>query len=238
MLKPANKLTLHDNILSQMMHAIRKGEWLPGEKLPNEQTLAKQFAVSRNSLREVLKALVLAGILEARPGQGTFLTQNAIHNLEAGNLASTVCGNASLWDLKEVRCLLEGHIAYMAAKRATKEQIEELAHALMTDDKEENLTESHARFHKILAGAAGNSLLASMLMSVQREMDVLRQKYSLMPRATLETFTAEHTEIYRKVKACRPEEAREAMLKHIEDAWSDSLYADIKEEDLEAHLKS
>ena len=124
MIRAANKSTLHDNILAQLITAIRNGVWKPGEKLPGEQELAKTFNVSRNCLREVLKALVLSGVLRAHPGQGTFITADAVRRLEADSLASTIWGDASLWDMKEVRLPIEGHIAYLAAKRATPDRAE------------------------------------------------------------------------------------------------------------------
>lgn len=227
MIQPASKSTLHDNILAQLIGAIKSGVWKSGEKLPGEQELAKNFHVSRNSIREVLKALVLSGVLNANPGQGTFVTADAISKLDGDSLSSTIWGDASLWDMKEVRLLLEGHIAYLAAKMATPEQLNELKSALKRIASEENITESHAHFHRILASMAGNPLLTSLLNSVQNKMDEQRRRYSFMPQAAMETFDKEHAYIYEMVKNRQPEEAREAMIKHIEAAWTDSLYADL-----------
>jgi Transcriptional regulators len=228
MIRPASKSTLHDNILVQLLDAIRSGVWKPGEKLPGELELADRFHVSRNSIREVLKALVLSGVLKAHPGQGTFVTADAISKLDGDSLASTIWGDASLWDMKEVRLLLEGHIAYLAAKRATPDQLKKLKNALERVEPDENITESHARFHGILSTMADNPLLTTLLNSVQNKMDEQRRLYSSMPRAALETFDQEHAYIFEMVKKGKPEEAREAMIEHIEAAWTDSLYADLK----------
>lgn len=228
MFRPVVKATVHDNILAQIVHAIAQGVWQPGDKLPGEQELAKQFKVSRNSIREVLKALAISGVLEAQPGQGTFLTRDALSKLEGGGLASSIWGDASLWDMKEVRQLLESHIAYLAAKRATPGQIEELEQALRSHPTGENITESHARFHQILSTMAGNPLLTHLLRSVQGKMDELRKRYRTMPQGVMDTFDLEHERIFTMVKERKPEEAREAMIKHIDDAWMDSLYAGLK----------
>lgn len=227
MMKPANRSTLHDNILAQLIEAIKQGTWQPGDKLPGEQELAKTFLVSRNSIREVLKALVLSGVLEAHPGQGTFLTADAVSKLEGDSLASAIWGDASLWDMKEVRILLEGHIAYLAAKRATEQEVEDLRQSLCRVSAEENITESHARFHRILSTMAGNPLLTNLLHSVQNKMDELRRRYSRMPQGVMNTYDEEHAYIYEMVKERRPEEARDAMIRHIEAAWTDSLYTDL-----------
>lgn len=230
MLQPASKSTLHDNILAQLLDAIRSGAWKPGEKLPGELELANKFHVSRNSIREVLKALVLSGVLKAHPGQGTFVTADAINKLEGESLASAIWGDASLWDMKEVRLLLEGHISYLAAKRATPEQLEKLKKSLERIEPGENITESHARFHGILANMAGNPLLTNLLNSVQNKMDEQRRLYSAMPQGAMDTYDEEHAYIYEMVKSRKPEEAREAMIKHIEAAWTDSLYDGLRKQ--------
>lgn len=228
MFKPANRTTLHDNVLSQLIEGIKQGQWKPGEKLPGEMVMAQQFKVSRNCIREVLKALALADIIEAHPGSGTFVTPHALQNLEGPQLASSVIGNTSLWELKDIRGLLEGHAAYLAAQLANDEQIEKL-HKALEPQLKENITESHAGFHKVLLEIANNQLLSRILASVQKEMDLLRAKYGRLPQGILDTYTVEHAEIYQMVKAHQPEAARDAMLRHIDAAWTDTLYEDVKE---------
>lgn len=228
MFKPASKSTLHDNILSQLVGGIRNGKWLPGEKLPGEQELAKQFKVSRNCIREVLKALALSGVLEARPGQGTFLTKDALARLDGGGLASTVFGDASLGELIEVRRLLEGHTAYLAAGRATKDEITLLQKALQVRRAEESYKENDFRFHKILSTMAGNALLQNMLATVQGRMAEVHKNYLKMPGAVVHDFDREHRGIFEKIRDKDPEGARQAMVDHIDGAWMDVLFAELK----------
>ena len=227
MIKPASRSTLHDNVLSQLVASIRAGKWQPGDRLPGEQELARQFQVSRNGIREVLKALALAGVLEAHPGQGTFLTRDALIKLEGGGLASTVLGDASLWELVEVRRLLEGHVTYLAAKRATDEDVVLLQQALQSRKPEETYKESDFRFHKILATMAGNGLLTSMLNSVRDRMDELRRHYSKLPGAVVKDFDREHREIFEKIRERDAEAARHAMMQHLDSAWMDALYVEL-----------
>lgn len=230
MFKPANRNTLHDNVLSQLIAGIRRGEWKPGDKLPGEVALASQFMVSRNCIREVLKALALSNIVEARPGNGTFIMKDALEKIDGPQLGTLVMGTTSLWELKDIRTLLEGHVAYLAALHATDEQINLLQQTL-TALPNENITEGHASFHRMLVHIANNSLLARLLASVQREMDQLRARYNKLPTGVLATYTEEHEAIYKMVKEHHPEEAREAMVKHIEAAWTDTLYEGLMEND-------
>lgn len=77
---------------------------------------------------------------------------------------------------------------------------------------------------------ADNPLLTHLLFTVQNGMEELRRKYGTMPRDVLENFNKEHLEICHMVKNRDPEGARDAMVRHIEDAWTDSLYAGLKKE--------
>lgn len=229
MIKPASKSTLHDNILSQLIGMIKAGAWKPGDKIPGEQELARKFEVSRNCIREVLKALGLAGVIKAHPGQGTFLTEDALEKLESGGLAATVLGDAALWELVEIRLLLEGHVAYLAAKRARDTDIALLQRALQNRNPEESYKESDFRFHNILSTMAGNSLLTGMLSSVQNRMNDLRKRYTKMPGTVVRHFDREHAAIYEMIRDKKPEEARQAMMEHIEGAWNDALYAELQD---------
>ena len=192
--------------------------------------MASQFMVSRNCIREVLKALALSNIVEARPGNGTFIMKDALEKIDGPQLGTLVMGTTSLWELKDIRTLLEGHVAYLAALHATDEQINLLQQTL-TALPNENITEGHASFHRMLVHIANNSLLARLLASVQREMDQLRARYNKLPTGVLATYTEEHEAIYKMVKEHHPEEAREAMVKHIEAAWTDTLYEGLMEND-------
>lgn len=146
-----------------------------------------------------------------------------------GGLAATVLGDASLWELKETRLILEGHIAYLAAMRADEAGIEMLRDSLQRDRLEALRFGSGFQFHKILATLTENSLLAGILNSVQARLEEVRSQYSKVPVSVFREFDQEHTIIFELVKERKPDEAREAMLQHIEAAWFNSLYAELRE---------
>ena len=228
MIKPASKQTLHDNILAQMTQAIKSGQWKPGERVPGEQELAQLFQVSRNSIREVLKAFVLSGVMEAHPGQGTFLTGDALVRLRDGSLSTSLWEKATLSDMLEVRLLLEGQTAYQAAQRALDEEIESLGRALeaMRGD---NRREVHECFHLAVARMSGNPLLCNLLTSIQNQIQILRARYAeLFPTKRIEAFFDEHMLIYEMIRDRKPEEARKAMLGHIEAAWKEVIFSGLE----------
>lgn len=224
MFRPASKSTLHDNILAQLVASIKAGQWQPGGKLPGEQELARSFQVSRNCIREVLKALALAGVVASRPGQGTFLTPEALIKLDGGGLVSSVLGDASLGDLIEMRRLLEGHAAYLAAQQATPEALARLEHTLQAREPQVYYPDSDFRFHTVLASLSGNELLRSLLESVQERLDILREQYKKLPGSVVREFDCEHRDIYEKIRDGDAKGAREALVRHIDDAWMDVLY--------------
>ena len=108
----------HDAIAS-IRELIASGEWGPGTRLPREPDLAAQLGLSRNSLREAVRALSLARVLEVRQGDGTYVS-----SLEPGELfepilsATHLLRGRTVLELFEVRRLLEPEAAALAAVRA------------------------------------------------------------------------------------------------------------------------
>ena len=217
MFKPANKSTLHDDVLAQMTEAISQGTWGPGSRLPGEQALAEQFEVSRNCIREVLKALALSGVVEARPGSGTFLSLNALRQLKGNKLVATMLDESSLRELMEMRCLIEGQVAYWATERATDKQIKELGKILA--HKSKSLIDNHARFHDALAEIVGNRLLFRFLESIKGELEFSRQRFRKMPDRSMEEHNAHHLIVYDRIKNRDAAGARKAMIDHILSGW-------------------
>lgn len=216
MLKPANKSTLHKDIMEQMIKAIKDKLWEPGTKLPGEQSLAATFGVSRNCIREVLKALEHAGVIEAKPGHGTFLSRNAGKIVAGADLATAIFENSSYNDLMEVRRLLEGQAAYSAAERATSEDIEKLEEILRGEDRGESLDSIHDRFHDAVVEISGNRLLGKLLESLRNEIQAQRQfHYAVLP----DQDRLEHWIVLEAIKSRDPGKAWKAMLHHVDYFW-------------------
>ncbi|MDD2206899.1 MAG: FadR/GntR family transcriptional regulator [Aminobacterium sp.] len=214
MFKPANKATLHQNVLNQMITAIKENEWEPGSKLPGEQSLANAFEVSRNCIREVLKALELTGIVEARAGDGTYLSENALRNIANSDLVASLFEESTLMELIEARQLLEGQLAYWAAQRASDEEIMNLERILVEEPETPNV-EVHYHFHNYLAEIAGNPFLLRLLDSLRTEVSAQRIVFKSWPSTELELFKKDHWEICQAIKERAPEKAQEAMIQHL-----------------------
>ncbi len=215
MLKPANKSTLHKDIMDQMIKAIQDKLWTPGSRLPGEQALAATFGVSRNCMREVLKALEHAGVVEAKPGHGTFLSANADRIANGTGVAAALFEDSSYSDLMQIRRLLEGQAAYSAAERATPADLEKLERILNGEDGG-SLDEIHDRFHETVVDISGNRLLKKMLESLRNEIKEQRQFHY---KVLTDEDRLEHWKVLEAIKSRDSGKAWKAMLKHVDYFW-------------------
>lgn len=215
MLKPASRTTLHEDVLRQVVEAIKESHWAPGSRLPGEKALAETFGVSRACIREVLKALAFSGVLESRPGQGTFLSPNAERILK-GSEAAAIYADSSYKDLLEIRRLLEGQAAYWAAERATSEDFDRLEHILMGEERGESLEFIHDKFHHALAHISGNRLLVKLLESMRNEISAQRSFHN---KVLPDEDRLEHWEILRLLRSGSSRKAWDAMRRHVDFFW-------------------
>src|SRR3984893_1978645 len=150
--------------LERVRELIASGEWGPGTRLPREADLAAQLGLSRNSLREAVRALALARVLEVRQRDGTFVS-----SLEPGELlertlsATHLLRGRTVLELFEVRRMLEPEAAAMAAHRADAEVIgalrQQLDRMIAAGDSPDELVGADAAFHDVIARAPGNGVL-------------------------------------------------------------------------------
>ncbi|HBE10548.1 MAG: FadR family transcriptional regulator [Eubacterium sp.] len=145
---------------------------IPGDKLPNENVLAAELGVSRATLREALRILVNDGLLAVYRGKGTFVNSKAEQFTEAAAIGVIDAAEVKvrLKDLYEARLIIEPEAAYLAAKRATDEEIEEILR--LGDIVQKNIKRnprgasrirSENDFHGAIMKAAHNDFLASFI---------------------------------------------------------------------------
>lgn len=186
-LAPAVRTSLTDAVADQLADAIVERELGPGARLPGERDLALQFRVSRIVVREALVRLAQRGLVEVRPGVGTFvarLAETSVTDPLRLYLRRHRVGQASLF---EVRGALEPAIAAAASRSATDAQLAAMAANLertfaLVDatDRDEGAVEAFAwadlEFHQLLAAASGNPLFELLLAPlIDRLLDVRRR---------------------------------------------------------------
>ena len=217
--KRRNAGVTHDAI-ETIRELIASGEWGPGTRLPREADLAAQLGLSRNSLREAVRALSLARVLEVRQGDGTYVSSLEPHDLlEPTRSATHLLRGRTVLELFEVRRMLEPEAAAMAALRADDDVNgalrRELDRMFDAGDKVEDLVEADAAFHDVIAAAPGNAVLRSLLQSLSTSTVRARLWHGMADRVALDLARAEHTRIYEAIVSRDPDLARAATTMHI-----------------------
>jgi len=209
-----------DEAIERIRELIVSGKWGPGTRLPREADLAKQLGLSRNSLREAVRALSLARVLEVRQGDGTYVS-----SLEAGELlepalsATHLLRGRTVLELFEVRRMLEPEAAAMAALQVDQDVLADLKRELdrmvAAEDRADDLIAADTAFHDVIARAPGNGVLRALLRSLSTNTVRARLWHGLVDRNALDLARAEHEEIYEAIAAGDAELARAATLLHI-----------------------
>ncbi|MEK5183563.1 FadR/GntR family transcriptional regulator [Solibacillus sp. FSL R5-0691] len=219
---------LYEQIAAIIEHKITIGEISPGDKLDSVEQLAKNFEVGRSAIREALTALQARGIIEIRQGEGTYIRKVTAQDISLNIPTYASFSEQDLQQIFEVRKILELGLIENAAKRRTTRQLEQLEEALskMNDALIDPEASSNAdmQFHAIIAEAADNPLLVSMLQSVSkpiaRQIQHTRSILSTSDHAALHNLHEEHTAIYNALVHADDIQAKEAMAKHLKTVES------------------
>ncbi|WP_129840545.1 FadR/GntR family transcriptional regulator [Streptomyces sp. RFCAC02] len=225
-------MSLADRAIARIRELIRSGVLPPGAKLPPEQQLAAELGLSRNLMREAVRALVAARVLEIRRGDGTYVT-----SLEPGLLleglgsAVEMLSGDTLLEVSEVRRLLEPVATALAASRITDDGLRDLGRHLEAmrrcRDDPERLTEHDAAFHRAVTRATGNATLVSLLDGISGRTLRGRVWRGLVDGAAADRTIAEHEAIHAALAARNPALAHATALVHV-SATEDWLRAHLR----------
>ncbi|MCW9053984.1 MAG: pyruvate dehydrogenase complex transcriptional repressor PdhR [Motiliproteus sp.] len=215
---------ISDVIMEELETMILEGSLEPGQRLPSERELAKQFEVSRPSLREAVQKLVAKGLLYSRQGGGTFVSEQIGASFSDPLMELFSSHPEAQYDLLEFRHALEGVIAYYAALRSTaadKEAIqrcyEELEGYHKTKEFEKEVS-ADVDFHLCIAGATHNMVLLHTmraLLSLLRK-NIMSNLSNIYPKPGHRTkIHAQHKVLMDAILAGNPEEARQAAHEHL-----------------------
>ncbi|MEU4892264.1 FadR/GntR family transcriptional regulator [Streptomyces sp. NPDC044780] len=124
-LRAAGRQSLVDTVVEQLRAQLAEGEWKVGDRVPTEHTLAEQLQVGRNTVREAVRVLVHAGMLQSRQGEGTFV----VSTTDPAEVMRDV-RRAGIRDVLELRIALEAEGARLAALRHTPADLRRMRAAL------------------------------------------------------------------------------------------------------------
>ena len=171
---------LAEQAAEELLRRIGAGEWMPGDKLPGETTLATQLGVGRSTIREAVRELAGQRILESRQGAGVFVIAT-----QAAEDWDLVLHRADIADVLEGRLAIETEAARLAANRRTPGDLRLLRQTLAGRDRaareadDSEYVEADLAFHRAVVTAAHNPVLVELFESfvprVRRAMlDMLR----------------------------------------------------------------
>src|SRR5690606_24492374 len=160
-------MAVTDEAIEKIKAMIVAGELGPGDRLPPEKELAERLGLSRNSMREAVKALEVIRVLDVRRGDGTYVTSLEPHLLlEAISFVVDMHDDDSMLEVFAVRRMLESQATGLAATLGTDDDIAELQREAERIDASvdvEALVEHDIRFHREIVRMAGNAYLASLI---------------------------------------------------------------------------
>lgn len=206
-------------ILTDLADRIRKGNWLIGDRLPPERSLADMLGTSRNTVRSVLRTLAAKGVLDIRRGSGCYLRSlqglNTVPAPESRGQAQERC------EILEACFTLYPAIAALCAERISaagltglEESLFALSKAIFAENLESVCAEMAAFMRKIAEGT-GNSVLIGAMENICPGHGVLLEFFFSSADYERETVFAGHAKLLQSLKRHDAQEARLHMEQHI-----------------------
>ncbi|HCS59929.1 MAG TPA: GntR family transcriptional regulator [Microbacterium sp.] len=193
-------MAVTDDAIEKIKAMIVSGELGPGDRLPPEKDLSERLGLSRNSMREAVKALEVIRVLDVRRGDGTYVTSLEPHLLlEAISFVVDMHDDNSLLELFAVRRMLESQATGLAASMATEEESQALLAEIDAIDPDgvsiDDLVAHDTHFHSGIVGLAGNDYLASLIDGLGSQTIRARVWRGLTEQGAVDRTLSEHRAI-------------------------------------------
>ena len=214
---------LVDQATEFLTNQIKSEAYAEGDKLPSESTLSERLGVSRTVVREALSRLIYDGVLEPRQGVGIIVAGSSSKRTFRIEPVENRKSPDSKY-LLELRAILEGEAASLAAIRRDADHIAQLDHCLKeikihTHSTEESIRED-MKFHELIAEASCNPYLLDFMIFVRNHLKFLLIKtHGIHRDSTQWTYNA-HNQIFQAIVRRDSQGAREAAIHHIKVAAS------------------
>ena len=226
-------------IAEQILRLIKTGVYEPAGKLPPERIIAEQMNVGRPSVREAISALHIAGVLESRPGDGTYVAAKPPIDFPVENTLSVLEESDSPFEVLQARKAMEIGVIHLAIKHATHEDIRRIKaawHQKRDQARQGNYAEfiRHGReFHRAIAEATGSRAIVSLTdallkMTHQSLWIHMREQYYRQDMGRLEPMIKLHDDIVKAIEKRNSKKAIQLIEKHY-DIQIEQHYHDIGE---------
>src|SRR5438477_7127531 len=215
---PVRSTRIYEEIVRQIKGMFSEGRLKSGDQLPPERDLAEKFLVSRTSVREALRALESVGLIEIRPGEGTFVREISVDALVEPLALVLLSQREMIGELFEARRLLEPTIAGLAARRAAREEVQEMERLLDEQAKEiaagNTGLAQDAAFHAAIGTAAHNRAITRIVHALMDLLGQSREESIGTPGRPTRSHE-DHRRILEAIRGGDVAAAERAMLDHV-----------------------
>ncbi|MFV2118971.1 FadR/GntR family transcriptional regulator [Streptomyces sp. Act-28] len=212
-------MAVTDEAIEKIKEMIVSGALRPGDRLPRESELAAGLGLSRNSLREAVRALSLIRVLDVRQGDGTYVTSlDPRLLLEALSFVVDFHRDDTVLEFLAVRRILEPAATAMAAHRigvAELDALESALDALGAEPTVDDLVAADLDFHRRIVGASGNTVLCSLLDGLSGPTTRARVWRGLTQEDAVDRTLYEHRAILAALRDRDAEAARSWATAHV-----------------------
>ena len=216
--KIPQRYTTCDVIIDQFTKMIKEGKLKVNDKIPSERHLSEQFGVGRSTVREALKSMTSMGLLEARPGDGTFIRKVDSDSIKQQLQWSFYLDSSPINELFELRMLMELKMVQNAANNRQEEHIREMEHYIdlmrSSPDTVEN-KKNDLMFHMTIAKSSGNKLMFNLLDLIRLSLEEWFENVLTDP-INVTNSIEEHLLILEAIKEKNPMKAMYHMQDHLE----------------------
>ncbi|MFR9727041.1 FadR/GntR family transcriptional regulator [Streptomyces sp. MS19] len=212
-------MSVTDDAIEAIKQMIVSGELSPGDRLPREPDLAERLGLSRNSLREAVRALSLIHVLDVRRGDGTYVTSLEPSLLmDAMSFVVDFHRDDTVLQILEARRVIEPATTEMAARKMSAADLAELGgllDSLGDSPTVDELVENDLEFHRRIAAGSGNAVLASLVESLSGRTQRARTWRGLTQEGVVERTLGEHRAILQALTMRQPGIAAALATVHI-----------------------
>jgi GntR family transcriptional regulator, transcriptional repressor for pyruvate dehydrogenase complex len=219
------RLDASEHIAHEIRLYVERKGLKPGDRIGTENELAREFGVSRPTLREALRLLAGSHLIQVNQGRSGGIFVSATANESMGRNVSQAIAtmlateSVSLHELLEARIYLEVPLAGLAAENADQRTIETMEQAIAdaegNDPASDEFRMADSRFHKAIADAAGNDLMVAFTSWILEVLQPSLVAY-MGPALNADDILSQHRRILRAIRRGQPAAAQRAMLQHIE----------------------
>ncbi len=205
-------------VVNHIRSLIENGTLQPGDKIPPEREFARSLKISRASLRTGIGYLAAMGVIKIRHNVGTFVADGPPEFGKTSLSMMTALHGFQSWQMFEARIIIESHLSALAAERGKAEHhtllAEEVAEMFAAIDSPSDYLVHDVIFHRVIAQASGNPILAAIMETIVSALYDSRRKtveHSIDLRESAEM----HRELYRAIRTRKPQEAHNLMEQHL-----------------------